>query len=503
MTMRADQLCHLLCLGLLRGASFLVPGHQREEWWREWSSELWHVRQSCTPVRGISWTAEQEVTAFCLGAFPDALCLREHFRQRRVLNPLRNGSAVRCLIMLTAIAIMSYGIAWLLPGVFVILHSPPYRDAQNLMLIHDAQSSDDSVPTISAEQYHAWKRRHQEIFDGFAFYQISRQPVLTGRRKALLNIAPASLNLFDLLGLPAGSFAPIGEADAAFPKLILSNATWKKEFSGDPNISGRKIQVGSTPAVVAGVMPEGSWRLPGKVDAWLLTTDADIVSGGAGFVIGHLTPTSIHAGWGESWHMTAPKPDGDPEDFFCVSLTERTRGPNEVFWFAVLLACLALPATTSLPLGEYQQSSRALSWPTRLVRWAFLSAKITLLLPIVYLVSLNVAHLRVDLDPISSEYIQLATSFLICLFGLRWTLRDQRRRCPVCLRELTHPARVGQPSRNFLSWNGTELICESGHGLLHVPEISTSWFSEQRWLYLDPSWAILFAEPGFASSVYF
>ncbi len=42
-----------------------------------------------------------------------------------------------------------------------------------------------------------------------------------------------------------------------------------------------------------------------------------------------------------------------------------------------------------------------------------------------------------------------------------------------------HPARVGQPSRSFLAWNGTELICVDGHGLLHVPEMPTSWFSTQ------------------------
>lgn len=254
---------------------------------------------------------------------------------------------------------------------------------------------------------------------------------------------------------------------------------------------------------MTGVLPEGTWRLPGKVDAWLLTEDTKLTSGDAGFVIGHLTPAAAHAGWGESWHMAAPKPDGELADFFCVSLAERARGPNEVFWFAVLLACLALPATTSLPLGEYQQSSRPVSWAMRVLRWAFLSSKIALLVPIVYLLSLSAAHWRMDIDSISSQYLQLVSSFSICLFGLRWTLRDQRGRCPVCLRELTHPARVGQPSRNFLSWNGTELICEGGHGLLHVPEIATSWFSEQRWLYLDPSWEILFVEPGLASLGYF
>ena len=37
--------------------------------------------------------------------------------------------------------------------------------------------------------------------------------------------------------------------------------------------------------------------------------------------------------------------------------------------------------------------------------------------------------------------------------------------------------------------NGIELICTGGHGLLHVPEMLTSWFATQRWLCLDSSWS--------------
>jgi hypothetical protein len=111
--------------------------------------------------------------------------------------------------------------------------------------------------------------------------------------------------------------------------------------------------------------------------------------------------------------------------------------------------------------------------------------------------------MRTTINPFWSEYIQLVSSFSICLFGLRWVLRDQRQRCPVCLRRLTHPARVGQPSRSFLDWNGIELICVGGHGMLHIPEMQTSWFDTQRWLYLDSSWDVLFADAGLASAHYF
>ena len=499
MTLRPGLVCHLLCLGVLRCASLLVPGYQRAEWWREWRAELWHVRQTCTPEHSVSWTAEREVAAFCFGAFQDAFCLRMQSGQSRIPYATTAGSATQCLLLLIVLAGVSYGVALLLPGVSATLHFSPYRDTRNLMLLRDAHYSNDSVPTISAEQYQVWKRRRQELFDGFAFYQVAKKTVSTAKHpQNMRSIAVASSNLFELLGLPI-HFA--GEAHDSMPRLILSDELWKREFGGDARVFGRVIRVGSNAAVLSGVAPEGSWKLPGKVDAWLLVSDVQSASGGLGFVVAHLK--SARPNWSDGGHMSAPTPDESMDDFFCEPLAERTRGPLNLFLFGVFLSCLALPATTPLPLGEYRLSSRKLSWFTRIRRWNFLGLKFVLLLPIVFFVSLDLAHLRATVDPISSEYIQLISSFAICLFGLRWMLRDQRQRCPVCLGKLTHPARVGLPSRTFLAWNGTELICVGGHGMLHVPEMATSWFSEQRWLYLDPSWEFLFAETGLASAGYF
>jgi hypothetical protein len=504
MRLRPALVCHLLCLGVLRCASLLVPGRQRAEWWKEWRSELWHVRQACIPDRCFSWSAEQEVAAFCLGAFEDARCLMKHGRPKRVPLATTMGSATQCILLLTVLAAISYGVTLLLPGVSALTHPPRYRDARSLMLIQQLGQASDSTPTISAAQYQTWRRRRQELFDGFAFYKVVKEPALNdSHRQVAGTIAYASSNLFELLGLQVRFASASGATGGDVPRLILSDQVWKKDFGADPQISGRTVRVGSHDAVVIGVAPEGAWRLPGRVNAWLLEPDTDNVPAGVGYVVAHLKSSAEHAQWSENWHMSAPTPDGTPADFFCSSLKDRTRRPWDVFLFAVMLACLALPATTSIPLGEYRLSSRKLSWSTRLRRWSFLGAKIALILPIANFVSLSLAHIHTSVDPITSQYVQIVSAFSICLFGLRWTLRDQRQRCPVCLGKLTHPARVGQPSRSFLAWNGTELICIGGHGLLHVPEMATSWFSTQRWLYLDPSWEILFPESGLASASYF
>lgn len=494
MTLRPALALHLLCLAVLRLASLIVPRTQRSEWWREWSAELWHVREACTPSRGISWAAEREVAAFCLGAFQDARCLRAQSTPLPLPRATTMGSASQCLLLLAGLIIASLSIATLLPGVREQLYQFRYRVPPGIVLVQSARTTDDTAPTISGEQFLLWKQRRQQLFTAFAFYQVERESDITSlHTQPKINIARASSNLFQLLRLPI----PAAPSATNVPTVILSDALWKKQFAADPNLIGQTVRFGQHNAVVAGIAPAGSWRLPGKVDAWLLEPDSALFSAHNGFVIAE-TSKSETKGFGGHWRMSAPTPEGTPDDFVCLALVDHTHTVNDIFLFAIILACLALPATTSLPLGEYRIGSRKLTWPARLGRWTFLSGKIALLLPLVYLVSIDLAYLRPALDRDTADYIQLISSFSICLFGLRWSLRDQRQRCPVCLGKLTHPARVGQPSRNFLAWNGTELICIGGHGLLHVPEMPTSWFSTQRWLYLDPSWDVLFAETGLA-----
>ena len=191
--------------------------------------------------------------------------------------------------------------------------------------------------------------------------------------------------------------------------------------------------------------------------------------------------------------ITSYAPHRTPDDMRGIALGDGTPGPWEIFRFAAILALLALPAVSSVALGEYSLSLNEIPWSRRLYRWAFLGAKIALLLPIVYFASLDLAYGFTGFNTNQALYVQLVTTFFGCLFGISWALNDQRRRCPVCLRRVAHPARVGQFSRTFLAWSGTEMMCMGGHTLLHVPALPTSWFSTQRWMFLDPSWKFLFA----------
>jgi hypothetical protein len=491
-----EQGLGLFHLGLLRGASLLVPSRIRAEWRREWDSELWHVRHSCAAIDGVSWRAEREVTAFCLGAFQDAFCLRRDRPQRFAPLAAPQGSASHCMLMLGAMLAASYTMALLLPGVRAKNFLSKYQPDPGLVMIQDANNR-KAGPTISSGQFRAWAGRRQKYFDGLAFYRITPEVVSTTPHiQTGWEVAGASSNLFLMLGLPVRHEVPVDKATGALPRVILSDHVWKRDFGENPNVAGVIVSVGSRKARIAGVAPAGSWRLPGRVDAWLLEPDSELAANGVGYVVAHLTALGRAEMWTSRVPITAYKADDSEDDLLGVALHRNAPSPWIVFLFAIMLAVLVLPAITSVSLGETSVSSHRTTWPRRLCRWGFLIVKILLLMPIVYFASVDLAYWNVAFNPYSSVYIQLIASFSICLFGLRWVLKDQRQRCPVCLRRVEHPAQVGQASRTFLDWNGTELMCMGGHTLLHVPGLPTSWFSTQRWLYLDTSWGFLFAGPG-------
>ena len=155
-------------------------------------------------------------------------------------------------------------------------------------------------------------------------------------------------------------------------------------------------------------------------------------------------------------------------------------GPLEIL-VAAVLSLLILPAVTTFSPGDYSGHGRA-------HRWGFLALKIALLVPIINFGSL-------DLGVLIAPQMQPHGPIVGFIAGFRWALLDQRRRCPVCLRRLACPTRIGTSSHLLLEWYGTELICTRGHGLMHVPEIPASSYSMQRWVELDRSWKSLFDVP--------
>ena len=122
-------------------------------------------------------------------------------------------------------------------------------------------------------------------------------------------------------------------------------------------------------------------------------------------------------------------------------------------------------------------------------RWflalAFHVAKVTLLLFLAALVSTDLCLPMEFYACFAAMPLELLMFVILALLGLRWIFLDSQARCKHCLRALAPPQRVGRPSWNFLDYNGTELACIDGHGLLAVPELETSWCRSSAWVSLQ------------------
>jgi hypothetical protein len=112
-----EMAARFIHLGLLRGASLLVPARRRSEWSQEWRTELWYVLRECSSESSATPRPIREATAFCLGAYQDAFYLRKRLWQKYPPLTEMRGSAALCLLILVALLIASWGIAVMSPGV--------------------------------------------------------------------------------------------------------------------------------------------------------------------------------------------------------------------------------------------------------------------------------------------------------------------------------------------------------------------------------------------------
>jgi hypothetical protein len=435
---------------ILRCAARMVPGDQREEWLAEWGGEAAYVRHT----RGRACSA-----AFCLGAFRDALWLRRQAPARAVFSL---DSPVRCVVVLAILAAASVGFAAWSAHESASEWPSGYRNAEKLAMISHHRSHAPQFAEIPVEEYRLSAKQKRAGVEEVAFYTTKTD--WFGRNRFVLGVA--SPNLYEVVGMQTPTHG-----------LALSSGAWRRQFKGDPHLVGRTIEVAGVRAEVTSIISDGPWQLPGFVDAWLLDESrlAALPPEAKGFMVARLQTVSP---WPDfRWRMSTLN---DQETFDTLGAAPV---PHENAIIPILTifagAILLLSATTSLSLGDYPTSrfSPRGAWVRR---WLFLAVKMALLLPILVCGLFGAATV---FPPSIQGWL------LYVLLALRWALDDQRKRCPVCLRYLSHPVRIGEASHTFLAWYGTELLCTRGHGLLHVPEIRTSCYSEQRWLYLDPSWS--------------
>jgi hypothetical protein len=481
---------------LLRSISHIVPRAQRGEWYREWTTELRYVQQSCKPAAGLSWSAIQKESAFCLGSLQDALCLRRLQRELTLASASVHSSALQCVASLLAAVLLCMAIAKILPGIQSEIDAVRSQLHSDVILIERSPDQIRSDQSISYAAYRDWSTHYQRYFKHLAFFRTDRLPAeISDRGREPWVVAHASSNLFQLLGLDESDEAMAVSDDAELPRAMLSRSTWRRAFGSNPALIGEKLVVGGRSVRIVGIAPDSTWRLPDHPDLWLLEPPEKLApqsQPASGFVVAQLSAAGRAQMIGDAVSISVVDPDDDEIELRGTAFASPVGGILPIYFFSMLLALLALPAVTSVFKCESNFAPHRISLKSRAKGWLFLVSKFGLVAALAYFGSLDIAYCATTGYSASAELLQLLAGFVISLVGMRWAITDQSLRCPVCLRRVTHPAHVGTASCNFLSWNGTEMICTGGHALLHVPDLPTSWFSSPRWLYLDSSWDCLF-----------
>ena len=127
--------------------------------------------------------------------------------------------------------------------------------------------------------------------------------------------------------------------------------------------------------------------------------------------------------------------------------------------------------------------------------WSFLTTKLALAMTLVPLAWIELSALvRSQIAPSEGRVLLTGLLFRLIFMGvfvyaIGWCFTDQQRRCPSCLQWLANPVSIGNCS-NVFEPAVTELLCELGHGVLSVPEVTG--VEPDRWTAFDPSWSELF-----------
>jgi hypothetical protein len=421
---------------ILRSAAVLVPEAQRADWLAEWRSELWHVRRD---------PHGRNVTAFCMGAFRDAFWLWRtgpNLGAHGVfhLNAAATPAGIESFPDQGVPALSSplHCLSWLAAigalGAAIALLLPAART----VLLGSLYPRDLVMLSPAGEG-------DPSIPNGFL------DPYPTVSREQFESLKAHDRDQFVALAFYVPARLPV---ETPHGKRTLSVARTTSDLFRMLNIP---VERGNRPTAP---------NIPGRVDAWLVedeTALAALPASTEGFVLGRLRYGDLH-----------------DSRFHFIRLCDRSFEIGCVVLYAFLFAGLLLAVMPPDPAGGHLRKIGPR-------RGLFLAAKTLLALPIVLFGSLDLASLGGSLSPLFFDVAVFGS-----LFAVRWILADQRKRCPVCLRLLANPVRIGESSRILLEWHGTELMCPRGHGLLYVPEWPAIWSGRQRWMDLGPSWGGLF-----------
>jgi predicted permease len=266
-------------LWLIYSIGVIVPRRLRADWRMEWEAELRRREAMIAGWDKLDWRTKLDLFRHSLGAFWDALWLQPRRWEDAMIQDLRFG--VRMLwkkTTFTAIAVLTIALGvGANTAVFsvinaVLLRALPFADAGRLVIIWETHPDIPRAP-VSIPDYQDWRAQSQSFQEMAVHSDRYRNAVLTGvGEPTQVQGSFISQNLFPVLGLNpvlGRNFLPEEEEPANNRVVILSQRLWRENFSSDPGVIGKSVQLNGGAFTVVGVMGE---QYPLERDVWLPLT---------------------------------------------------------------------------------------------------------------------------------------------------------------------------------------------------------------------------------------
>lgn len=495
----------VLSRGVIAAAACLVPSALRDAWAREWQARIWHQWQFFHYQDGWNHKEGWALLRRALHAVPQAFALWwlqesvQEFQNRWL------GSAWTTLIVLGCalglVAVLSGG----LPATRLLFAAHSLDNQENLFILLHPNVGGGNKP-LPADVVPAWAEGTRTL-RGVAPYVITREhayaPSLGGHDPLVIR---TNSDMFDVLRVrpAAGEFPrPLPSRELALKEpadwgqLVIDYQTAVLVSHLNTKVIGSRLRVGNQWHRIAAVLPRHFRFLTRQPVAFLVE---QIMPDKSVMVVARATP-------GVSKKVIDRELTKIAEDktyyFFASQLRlqfqrEAILLPLPLFGMAALASGLLALAVSGIRMRDAKRK-----WKGRQSRWAlrriaYFIAKTALALLLVFVAGLEASRnsssiLLASRDPANGPlllWFYIAGTMAVFF----WSIGEGRMRCRTCLRRLSSPVRVGSPGCLLLDWSGTELICNAGHGVLHVPHMTTSWQSgAQNWITMDESWQDLFA----------
>ena len=304
----------MLIRSILRVLSHITPAERRDDWLREWQSEMHYALVGLHgPQGGESPSGQSRFTRLtmlfrCLGALEDALWLRLRKREPRMIGQhikyafrsLRKQPGFSAVVILT----LALGIganAAMYTVIDAALFRPlPFEDPDRVMHFWQTRLEDETrLSNTSYPNYLDW-RAQSETFAQLAGYG-GRSLTYTGDgAPERFEGVRVTASFFPVLGVRPVLGRGIVEADMGpdAPRLVvMAHGLWQRRFGGDSDIIGRVLTLNNMGYTVIGVLPPAfEFARRRNAELWIPLVLSQPEATTRGFrwfhVIGRLTPSA-------------------------------------------------------------------------------------------------------------------------------------------------------------------------------------------------------------------